>query len=72
MDALERASEFDELREMGKKIDEGIRYLEKKLISVTDVGLSIDPVRTKIEAEEVLKEYDDEIEEMQVKAYQIF
>lgn len=64
MNFLRCVEDFEELRTAARKIDDGINYLEKKLSNVANLGLSVNPEKTKLDAENVLKEYEDEINEI--------
>lgn len=66
MHYLQCVEDFAELRSSARKIDDGINYLVKKLENVTNLGLSVNPEQTKRTAVNVLKEYEDEIDEMKV------
>lgn len=65
-DLLPPIENFDELRSVARTIDEGLNFLEKKCENVVNLGLSLDPRKTKKLGEDILDELADEIEEMKV------
>ena len=64
--SLPRIHNFDQLRSAARKIDDGLHLLEGKFDNVSNLGLSLDPQKTKKIGEDVLDEIIDEIEEMKV------
>lgn len=61
-----QTGDFNELRSVAQKIDSGLGFLEKKLSNIGSLGLTTHPEKTKIIAENLIKEYEDEIQEILV------
>ena len=68
-DLLPRIPNFEVLRSAARKIDHNLHLLEEKFDNVSNLGLSLNPQKTKKIGEAVLDGIIEEIEEMKVSFF---
>ncbi len=66
MNYLQIINDFELQRKTARKVDEAVSYLDEKLTNIASLGLSVNPENTRLIAEDCLKRYEDEIEEVKV------